>query len=135
MNLTKVRKSLGQAMPRAINLYERRPGIHQLIIPIFHEDGDMVDVYICDSPKGEQYVRICDFGMALMRLSYTFDATTPTHERTLSGILANSGVHEDDGNLYLDAPANTMHQSVLQFTECVLKVCGTWREVPNPPPN
>ena len=124
MNLAKVRKTLGQAMAGAVNFYERRPGIHQLIVPIFHEDGDMVDVYASDSPRGEQYVRICDFGMALMRLSYTFDVTTPTHERILSDILANNGVQESDGNLYLDAPIDMIYESVLQFTGCVLKVCS-----------
>ena len=30
----------------------------------------MVDIYLQESPRGEAYIRICDLGMALMRLSY-----------------------------------------------------------------
>ena len=36
----------------------------------------MVEVDLCDSPKGDGYVRVCDFGMTLMRLSYSFDVGT-----------------------------------------------------------
>ena len=124
MDIANIRTSLGRDMAGAINFYERRPGIHQLIVPIFHEDGDMIDIYVQDSPKGEGFVRICDFGMALMRLSYTFELSTPTREAILNGILVNNSVSEDDGNLYLDAPATMLYQSVLQFSGCVQKVCN-----------
>ena len=40
-------------MSGELYFHERRPGIHQLMIPIMHEDGDMVDVYIQNSPKPE----------------------------------------------------------------------------------
>lgn len=65
-------ESITQALQHGrtgFDVYERRPGNYQLIIPICHEDGDMVDVYLQDSPKGTDYARICDFGMTLMRLS------------------------------------------------------------------
>ena len=93
-------------MSGELYFHERRPGIHQLMIPIMHEDGDMVDVYIQNSPKGEGYVRVCDFGMTLMRLSYTFEISTATRERILDSILINNGVEQREGNLYLDAPVN-----------------------------
>ena len=83
------------------------------MIPIMHEDGDMVDVYIQNSPKGEGYVRVCDFGMTLMRLSYTFEISTATRERILDSILINNGVEQREGNLYLDAPVNLLYQSIL----------------------
>ena len=61
---------------RGYDSYERRPGIYQLIVPILHEDGDMVDIYLQDSPRGPGDVRICDFELTLMRLSYTHDINT-----------------------------------------------------------
>ena len=124
MDIAKVRTSLRHAMSGGLNFYERRPGIHQLILPILHEDGDMVDIYIQDSPKGEGYVRVCDFGMALMRLSYTFEVSTPTRERILDSILINNGVERDVGNLYLDAPVDLVDESILQFAGCIQKVCN-----------
>ena len=124
MDIAKIGQSLEHAMSGGIDYYERRPGIHQLIIPIFHEDGDMVDVYIEDSPKGEGHVRICDFGMALMRLSYAFQVSTPARERILDSILINNAVERSDGNLYLDAPIDHLYERILQFTGCILKVCN-----------
>ena len=122
--LEKIKASIGHDMSGGLNFYERRPGIHQMIIPIFHEDGDMVDIYLHDSPKGDGYVRICDFGMTLMRLSYAFDVSTPARERILESILINNGVKHGDDGLYLDAPIGIVYQSVLQFAGCVQKVCN-----------
>ena len=122
--LQKIRASIGHDMSGGLDFYERRPGIHQMIIPIFHEDGDMVDIYVQDSPKGDGYVRICDFGMTLMRLSYTFDVSTPTRERILESILINNRVERGDDGLYLDAPIGIVYESVLQFAGCVQKVCN-----------
>lgn len=124
MNLEKIRASLGHDMSRGLDFYERRPGIYQTIIPIFHEDRDMVDIYVQDSPKGDGYVRICDFGMTLMRLSYTFEVSTPARERILESVLINNGVTRGDDGLYLDAPIGTVYQGILQFAGCVQKVCN-----------
>ena len=124
MNLEKIRASIGHDMSGGLNFYERRPGIHQVIIPIFHEDGDMVDIYVHDSPMGDGYVRICDFGMTLMRLSYTFEVSTPARERILESVLINNGVKRGDDGLYLDAPIGVVYQSMLQFAGCVQKVCN-----------
>ena len=108
----------------AFDLYERRPGDFQLIAPIMHEDGDMVELYLQDSPKGDGYVRICDFGLTLMRLSYSFDVGTPTRQRIFESIIINNGVGNEDGNLYLDTPIDKLYESVLQFAGCAQKVCN-----------
>ena len=108
----------------AFDLYERRPGRFQLIAPIMHEDGDMVEVYLQDSPKGDGYIRVCDFGLTLMRLSYNFEIGTPTRQRIFESIIINNGVGNEDGNLYLDAPIDRLYESVLQFAGCVQKVCN-----------
>ena len=108
----------------AFDLYERRPGRHQLIAPIMHEDGDMVEIYLQDSPVGDGHVRVCDYGMTLMRLSYTFDVGTPARQRIFESIIINNGVINEEGNLYLDAPADKLYEAVLQFAGCVQKVCN-----------
>ena len=84
----------------------------------------MVDVYLQDSPKGEDYARVCDFGMTLMRLSYTFEVSTPIRQQLLDSILANNGVSNDNGNLYLDTPVGRLYESMLQFAGCAQKVCN-----------
>lgn len=104
--------------------YQRRPGRFQLIIPVRHEDGDMLDMYLQDSPRGADYVRICDFGMTLMRLSYTYDMNTDARQRIFDSILTNNGVGNDDGNLYLDVAVAGLREGILQFAGCVQKVCN-----------
>ena len=115
-SLNKTRKSF--------DIYERRSGTYQLMVPILHEDGDMVDIYLQNSPKGENYIRICDFGMALMRLSYSYEINTDSKKRVFKSILYNNGIKEDNGNLYLDSPCDKFYENVLQFAGCVQKICS-----------
>ncbi len=124
MNIEFVRESLGRRLRRGLAFEERRPGKYQLIVPIRHEDGDMLDIFLVDSPNGENWVRVCDLGLTLMRLSYTYDINTPTRERIFESILINNGVSDDDGNLYLDARIDALYEGVLQFAGCVQKVCN-----------
>ena len=124
MDLDSVRALLGNTPKKGFDVYERRPGDYQLIVPILHEDGDMVDIYLQDCPKGEGYVRVCDFGLTLMRLSYTFDASSATRQRILASILTNNAVQDEDGNLFLDAPTHLLYECILQFAGCVQKICN-----------
>ena len=124
MDINNVKESLNHPLAAGFDLYERRPGNHQLILPIHHEDGDMVEIYLQDSPRGEGYIRICDYGLTLMRLSYTYDLTSPTRQQIFDSILINNGVDNEGGNLYLDAPMDKLSESILQFAGCAQKVCN-----------
>ena len=124
MEIRRLRESLNHSFGAGFDIYERRPGDYQLIVPIRHEDGDMIDVYLQDSPRGEGYVRICDFGMTLMRLSYTYEITTPARQQIFENILINNSVSNDGGNLYLDALVANLYESILQFVGCAQKVCN-----------
>lgn len=124
MDFNKAIRLLRERTRNGFDVYERRPGKHQLIVPILHEDGDMVDIYLQDSPKGEHYVRICDFGMALMRLSYAYEINSQARERIFNSILINNGVCNEGGNLYLDVAPGRLYEGILQFAGCVQKVCN-----------
>ena len=124
MDINNVKESLNHRLALGFDVYERRPGDYQLIIPILHEDGDMVDVYLQDSPLGNGYVRICDFGLTLMRLSYTYDINTPAKQRIYDSILINNGVSSDEGSLYLETPLGKLYEGILQFAGCVQKICN-----------
>ncbi len=124
MDINKVNHLLCDRAKASFEVYERRHGTYQLIIPILHEDGDMVDIYFQDSPKGENYVRVCDFGMAIMRLSYAYEINTDSRRRIFDSILMNSGVQNEKGNLYLDTPLSMLYESILQFAGCVQKICN-----------
>ena len=124
MNLAEAQALLQTPPAAGFEVFERKAGIFQLILPILHEDNDMLEVFLVDSPQGPGYVRICDFGMALMRLSYTYDLDTPARQAIFRSILHNCGVGNDDGSLYLDAPAEALYPGILQFAGCIQKVCN-----------
>jgi hypothetical protein len=94
----------------------------QLVAPLYHEDGDMVDIFLEPTNGGEEHIRICDHGMTLMRLSYHFDIDTPNKERIFQRILSENRISEDNGNLFLDAKPESLYPSVLQFAQTVAKV-------------
>src|ERR1035437_5943613 len=93
-----------------VALREKRPGVLQLVAPLFHEDGDMMDIFL-DVPKNgggglansEQKIRVTDHGLTLMRLSYTFEIDTPNKEKIFHRILAENGVNEQNGELFVEA--------------------------------
>lgn len=119
-----MRQELQERFVTSFDFYERRPGQFQVILPIQHEDGDMVEIYLVDSPLGDRYIRICDFGLSLMRLSYTYDVGTVARQRILDSILINNDVSNDDGNLYIDSQTESVYEGILQFAGCVQKVCN-----------
>ena len=123
MNTQVILKELNKNK-KSFNFYERRPGKHQLVSPILHEDGDMVDIYLQDSPQGLEYVRVCDFGLALQRLSYNYEINTDSKRKIFNSILFNNGVQNDNGNLYLDSSVDKLYEGILQFAGCVQKVCS-----------
>ncbi|MBI6545446.1 MAG: DUF1828 domain-containing protein [Cyanobacteria bacterium NC_groundwater_1444_Ag_S-0.65um_54_12] len=105
-----------------LDVREKRPGVVQLLVPLFHEDGDMVDIFLEESPDERGDIRVNDSGMTLMRLSYSYDIDTPNKEKILRKILAENRVGFDEGNIYVDAKPEGLYPAVLQFAQTVAKV-------------
>ena len=124
MNLDRVIASLRHLGNGFYDLDERRTGIYQLIVPILHEDGDMIDIYLQNSPLGDDYARLCDFGMTLMRLSYNYDVNTPARQRILDSICINNGVTIQENDLVLDVDIAKIYEGILQFSGCIQKICN-----------
>ncbi len=122
MDINKIINLLRDRAKTGFDVYERRTGKYQLIVPILHEDGDMVDIYLQESPQGENHVRICDFGMAIMRLSYTYEINTDSRRKIFDSILINNDIQNDNGNLYLDTTFEMLYEGILQFAGCVQKI-------------
>lgn len=104
-----------------IGCREKRPGITQLFLPLFYEDGDMVDIFLEKSPS-ENNVRICDYGMALMRLSYSFDLNTDRKEEIFQKIISENQIAESNGNLFMDVNPESLYPAILQFAQTISKV-------------
>jgi len=124
MKIQAVMSRLQERAASGFDVYERRPGKYQLSVPIRHEDGDMVDIYLEESPLGGDHVRICDHGLTMMRLSCTLDVNTPKRRRVLESIVHNNEVGYTDGILFLDAHTDRLYEGLLQFAGCAQKVCN-----------
>ena len=105
-----------------IDFREKRPGILQLIAPLYHEDGDMIDIFIEELNGKNTTIRVSDYGMTLMRLSYSFDLNTPNKERIFYKILSENHINEHNGNLYIDTKPETLYPAILQFAQTIAKV-------------
>lgn len=103
-----------------IALEERRPGLLQLFVPLYHEDGDMLSIFLQRLDDGQ--FRISDMANTLMRLSYSFDLNSANKERIFQRILAENGVTERAGILSLDTPPDQLYPALMQFAQTVAKV-------------
>ena len=111
-----------------VRLEEKRPNIQQVYAPLYHEDGDMIDMFL-DLPKDAsllegQRIRLSDHGMTLMRLSYSFELDTPNKEKIFQKMLLENGVSEEEGELSLETSAESLYPALMQFSQTVAKVCN-----------
>ena len=66
----------------------------------------------------------------MMRLSYTDEIKTTYHQHMLNNILKDNGIKNNDGNFYIDTPVETFYESVMQFANCIQKICDLdWRKL------
>lgn len=103
-----------------IDVREKRPGVMKLIVPMFHEDGDMIDIFLEELADGR--VRISDRGLSLMRLSYDFDLDTANKERIFRRILDENRIFEDRGDLFAEVTPQQLYPAVLNFGQTVAKI-------------
>ncbi len=113
---------LKQQFDDQIKFREKSTGTTQLILPFYHEDGDMVDIFLEKQPEENGLYRICDHGMTLMRLSYQYSIDTPNKERIFKRILSENYVNESNGNLYIDCPKDNLYAAILQLIQTSLKI-------------
>ncbi|MEK7407576.1 MAG: DUF1828 domain-containing protein [Acidobacteriota bacterium] len=101
---------------------ERRPGLVQVLAPLFHEDGDMVDIFLDLPAEGNGKVRISDHGLTLMRLSFNLELETESRQRILSRILSENRVQEQDGRLFMEAESERLYPAILRFAQTIAKI-------------
>jgi hypothetical protein len=104
-----------------VSFVEKRKGIFQFIAPFYHEDGDMLDIFI-EETNGNGRIKISDHGMTLMRLSYELSVDTPNKERIFQKILSENQINEINGRLFIETDINTLYPTLLQFIQGINKV-------------
>lgn len=98
-----------------------KPNIMRVYAPFFHEDGDMISMYL-DINESTGNIRIRDFGNTLMRVSYTFDIDSVNKQNILSNIVKSNYGTLDDGELVIDADMDNLANAIFQYSQLVAKV-------------
>jgi hypothetical protein len=113
--------SIKQNFNNRISFREKGIGVYQVIAPFYHEDGDMYDLFL-DIDPNNSFIRVCDHGLTLMRLSYTYELDTPKKEEIFYQILHENNIENDNGNLFIEVPKDQAYKAVLRFTQIISKV-------------
>ncbi len=104
-----------------MELTEKRPEIYQVTTPFFHEDGDMIEMYLSVSPISSSKVRLQDYGMTAMRLSYVMDIDTPSRERIFNQIIESNNFSIEKGNIYIDIDIESTYPAAVQLSQVIAK--------------
>jgi len=102
-----------------LRVSEKRPGIWQLYLPFYHEDGDMIEIYL---EKENGNWKISDYAMAVMRLSYHYDIDTENKEKIFQKILGENQLKEEDGNIFIYSENDDLYPSIMQFVQGINKI-------------
>ncbi len=118
--MEKIIKQIEQEFNNRISVKQKRPGIFQLNIPIYHEDGDMIDLFITSKDNNEY--TLCDYGLTLQRLAYTYDIDTENKEAILQKIILENELYEEDGNICLETKKDTLYTDIMHITQAYAKI-------------
>lgn len=97
-------------------------------LPMVGRDGDHLTAYARPVTAGW---RVSDMGSTLMRLSYENDLgklLTGARERLFNAVLQESGITEDDGELFLEVPGDALTRGLFALGQGVTRVedLGLW---------
>jgi len=115
---------LREQFHQRIEIIEKRSGIYQLLIPFYHEDGDMIEMYVNSEKSENGTIQLTDFGMSAMRLSYSYDVDTENKEKIFHKMLSENGLQEENGILILYTSSEMLYQSILQFAQGIATICS-----------
>ena len=101
---------------------KKHSDISKIKLPIYHDDGDMIDVYLQDIPGNDKFIRICDFGMAAIKLAASFDLASPQNIAVFNAIRKDAGLKNDNGNLYMEVSKVGLFKNIMKFVGGVQKI-------------
>jgi len=125
MDTQRIMSHLNQGFAGHVSLRTKRHDIQKLLVPLFHEDGDMVDIFLeIPNNTSDDIIRVSDHGLTSMRLSYDYEMNTPNKEKIFRQILSESKLSEDHGNLFLDTKVDDIYPAILHFGQVISRICS-----------
>lgn len=104
----------------AFHLHVKRPGIFQVSLPIYYEDGDALEMFV--EMTSDKRFRLSDFGMTAMRLSYDYELDSPNKEDIFRQIVVKNKLQEKDGIVFTDVAPDEIYPGLLQLASGISKI-------------
>lgn len=122
-----IRDRLCATFCKEVAVQQRAAGI-AVSLPIVGRDGDHLTAYVNEATGGW---RVSDMGSTLMRLSYENDLTkllTGARDRLFKTVLRESGLEEDDGELFIEVPAAELTRGLFALGQGATRIedLGLW---------
>lgn len=105
-----------------VQVREESYGVAELILPAWHDDGDMVRVFL--EPvfaDGEEWVHISDHALTLMHV-FDVDVETTEGKTLFLSVVRRSMINEANGILFLDVKAEKLLDGVLHFIQAATRI-------------
>ena len=123
MKIEDIKKAVCSTLCTDVNIVEREGGLLFVSTPFTFSDGDSYSIYLKALQTGG--FRITDMGGTLMHLSYENDIDKlreGTRGKVFSQILAEMDLGEEDGEFYMDTPADQLGAGVFRFGQSLTRL-------------
>lgn len=121
--LSTIREQLCRSLCADVSVLERKDGSLMVNTPFYFPDGDGYSVYLQRQPNGA--FRLTDKGITMMRLSYEQEVEKlreGTRGKVFDQILAEVGVADAGGEIYLDTPPEKLGDGVFRFGQALTRL-------------
>ena len=81
----------------------------------------MMDIFLSEIPERKS-VKISDYGLTIMRLSYSYDIDTPNKEKIFNKILSENSIQNINGELFIEVKPEYIYVGLMQFAQAVSKI-------------
>lgn len=122
INIEQLQENLCHLMCADVRLIQRK-GRLVVTTPFQFPDGDAYVVYLEERPGG--LLRLTDAGHTMMHLSYENDIEKfrqGTRAKLLDQALANGGMTEDEGEIYLDISPTELGSAIFRFSQTLTSI-------------
>lgn len=122
LNIKELEHKLCTSLCTDVNIREKKNFL-QVETPFFFPDGDPYQLYIKELPGGN--MRLTDMGHTLMHLSYDNDIdkfNEGTRGKIFEQIKSEMFVEENDGEFYIDTPAENVGINIFRMGQALTKV-------------
>lgn len=123
MNYETIERAICSSLCADVKVTPQGDGLLFVSTPFTFSDGDEYGIYLQPLPTGG--LRITDMGNTLMHLSYEHDISKlreGTRGKVFGQILTELGLGDDEGELFIDTPADKLGSGIFRFGQALTRV-------------